>query len=77
MSHANCIDDKGELKACPYRIFTEEHKALMVGQGDIVTQSFYPCIGENCAGYHDGICLRLAEVLHNQENERRQDNGRE
>lgn len=67
MSRAECIDNKGKFKACPYRTITEEHKAIMVGQGDIAVQSFLPCIGELCSGYHLGICLRLAEALQNQE----------
>lgn len=67
MSHAKCINENSEFKACPFRTITEEHKAMIRGQGDIISQSFYPCIGERCAGYHVGICLRLAEVLQNQE----------
>lgn len=74
MSSAKCIDEKGDFKACPYRIITEEHKAMMIGQGDIISQLFYPCIGEHCAGYHIGICLRLTEVLQNQEHSDRKDN---
>lgn len=66
MSHAKCIDDKGNFRACPYRTITEEHKAMMVGHGDITVQSFLSCIGELCSAYHSGICLRLAEVLQNQ-----------
>ena len=61
--NARCVNDDGSFKACPYRVITEEHKAIAVGTGDCVTQRFYPCLGENCAGYHAGICLRLQGVL--------------
>lgn len=61
--NAMCLDDKGQFKACPYRVFTEEHKAIMRGSGDCISQRFYPCIGEECIGYHVGICLRAHEAL--------------
>ena len=61
--NANCINENGEFKSCPYRVITEEHKAVMIGTGDLVTQKFYPCIGEACVGYHVGICLRAFETL--------------
>ena len=60
--NGNCLDEKGNFKACPYRVITEEHKALLQGHGDFVTQQFYPCIGEACVGYHVGICLRAHEA---------------
>lgn len=63
--NGTCIDDKGNFKLCPYRVFQEEHKALMIGSGDIVIQGFYPCVGEECIAYHDGICLRATEALKN------------
>lgn len=59
----NCLDEKGQFKSCPYRVITEEFKAVMVGQGDMTTQQFYPCMGEKCVGYYNGICLRAAAVL--------------
>lgn len=58
--NASCLDEKANFKACPYRIYTEEHPALLRGQNSCTTQVFYPCIGEECAAYHVGICLRLA-----------------
>lgn len=61
--NANCLDEKGNFKACPYRIFTEEHKAMMMGTGDCITQHFYPCVGEQCIAYHVGLCMRVYEVL--------------
>lgn len=61
--NANCIDDEGKFKLCPYRVITEEHKAIMRGYGDVVTQKFYECAGESCVAYHVGICLRAHEAL--------------
>lgn len=61
--NANCLDEKGNFKLCPYRVLTEEHKAVMKGTGDFVTQMFYPCVGEDCVAYHVGICLRAHEAL--------------
>lgn len=26
--NANCLDEKGNFKLCPYRVLTEEHKAV-------------------------------------------------
>lgn len=63
MEGAECINENGQFKACPYRIFTEEHKAITIGQGDIVSQSFYPCIGENCAEFHVGKCFRGSDEV--------------
>lgn len=60
---AMCIDDKGNFKLCPYRVFQEEKKAMMIGSGDMVVQCYYPCAGTQCVAYHDGICLRAQEVL--------------
>ncbi len=60
---AICIDDKGNFKLCPYRVFQKEKKAMMIGNGDMVVQCFYPCAGAQCIAYHDGICLRAQEVL--------------
>lgn len=60
---AKCIDDKGEMKLCPYRVYQEEKKALMIGNGDMVIQMFYPCLGERCVGYHEGVCLIAHEAL--------------
>lgn len=61
--NASCLDEKGQFKACPYRVCIEEHKAILRGQGDFTSQCFYPCIGEKCAAYHVGICLRLVSAL--------------
>lgn len=61
--NAKCLNDKGDFKLCPYRVFTEEHKAITIGSSDCVTQTFYPCMGEACIAYHVGICLRVQEAL--------------
>lgn len=61
--NANCLNDKGEFKSCPYRVFTEEHKAITIGSGDCVTQQFYPCVGEQCIAYHVGLCMRVREAI--------------
>lgn len=61
--NAKCLDDNGKFKACPYRVFTEEHKAIMVGHGDCTTQEFYQCAGEECIAYHVGLCMRVYEAL--------------
>lgn len=55
-----CLNKEANFKACPYRVYTQEHKAMMKGGSDFITQEFYACIGEECAAYHVGICLRLA-----------------
>lgn len=68
--NANCLNDKGEFKSCPYRVFTEEHKAIAIGSGDCVTQHFYPCVGEQCIAYHVGLCMRVQEALTNVEKSR-------
>ena len=70
--NATCIDKDAKFKKCPYRVITEEHKAILRGQGDIITQLFSPCIGEKCIAYHVGICLRAYEALNKlQEGERK------
>lgn len=61
--NASCLDEKGRFKSCPYRVYTDEHKAILRGQGDSTSQCFYPCIGEGCVAYHVGVCLRLAAAL--------------
>lgn len=67
MANANCltITDPAEFKLCPFRIHQVTHKPAFVGHGDIVTQEFYPCMGEKCIAYHVGICLRLSDAVEN------------
>lgn len=26
--NASCLDEKGRFKSCPYRVYTDEHKAV-------------------------------------------------
>lgn len=40
--NASCLDEKGRFKSCPYRVYTDEHKAILRGQGDFVSQCFLP-----------------------------------
>lgn len=35
--NASCLDEKGRFKSCPYRVYTDEHKAILRGQGDFVS----------------------------------------
>lgn len=55
--NASCLDEKGRFKSCPYRVYTDEHKAILRGQGDFVSQCFYPCIGEGCVAIPCGNLL--------------------
>lgn len=32
--NASCLDENGRFKSCPYRVYTDEHKAVLRGQGD-------------------------------------------
>lgn len=61
--NATCIDENAKFKKCPYRVITEERKAILRERGDKIIQFFSPCIGEKCIAYHDGICLRSYETL--------------
>lgn len=36
---------------------------MLKGSGEIITEEFYPCIGEDCMAYHAGICLRLTDSV--------------
>lgn len=36
--NASCLDEKGRFKSCPYRVYTDEHKAILRGQGDFVSR---------------------------------------
>ena len=63
MANAACLNENGDFKLCPFRVHTEVHPALVMGSGDITTQTFYPCAGLECIAYHVGVCLRLQEAL--------------
>ncbi len=56
---AACVDEHGNFKACPFRIFREEHLPITIGSGRSYTELFHPCMGEKCAAFHVGVCLRL------------------
>lgn len=59
MANAMCIDKQGMFKLCPFRTFNKEHLPILKGDGTVISEDFYPCIGEKCIAYHCGICLRL------------------
>lgn len=67
MANANCLNDTepAEFKLCPFRVHQIEHQPVYVGHGRVVTQEFYPCMGEKCIAYHVGICLRLSDAVKN------------
>lgn len=51
--------EKGPYMYCPFRVFRQEHPALLKGQGATTTEEFYKCMGKECAAYFEGGCLRL------------------
>ena len=55
-----CCDIKN-TKICPYRVYTQGYKAILDGSGDMIIQEFYPCIGDSCVAYHEGVCMRAYE----------------
>lgn len=60
---ASCIDKDGNFKACPFRVYHQEHLPITIGSGSSSTEQFYPCMGEECAAYHVGVCLKLVPAL--------------
>lgn len=48
--------EMSDLKFCPLLVGKEEHKAIAIGQGDIVVPILYPCIEDSCIAYKDGEC---------------------
>lgn len=46
-------------KRCPFRVCKIEHPPILRGQGAAVTEEFYNCMGEECAAYYKGGCMRL------------------
>ena len=44
---------------CPFRVCKVEHPPMLRGHGPTITEEFYACLGEECAAFYDGICLRL------------------
>lgn len=55
-----CCDEKN-TKLCPYRVYTQEFNATLTGSGNMTIQQFYPCVGDNCVAYHEGVCMRAYE----------------
>lgn len=47
-------------KACPFRVHSVQHMPMLRGNGPSTTQEFYPCMGDGCAAYSQGACLRLS-----------------
>ena len=47
-------------KACPFRVHSVQHMPMLRGNGPSTTQEFYPCMGEGCAAYYRGMCMRLS-----------------
>lgn len=45
-------------KLCPFRVFREKTH-FQYSQGEATTEKFYDCLGEKCAAYYKGGCLRL------------------
>lgn len=45
-------------KCCPFRVFREKTH-FHHSQGEATTEKFYDCLGEKCAAYYKGGCLRL------------------
>ena len=46
-------------KRCPFRVCTVERPPMLRGTGTTVIQEFYNCMGEECAAYYAGGCMRL------------------
>lgn len=65
MPNANCLNKDGEFKLCPFRVYKAEHPPVLRGNGTVITEQFYPCMGEECVAYHVGICLRLSDTVDN------------
>ena len=51
------MDDVKE-KRCPFRVFREKTSFKYSG-AEATTEKFEPCIGEECAAYYLGGCIRL------------------
>lgn len=46
MPNANCLNKDGEFKLCPFRVYKAEHMPMPRGNGTVITEQFYPCMGE-------------------------------
>lgn len=56
-------DIKIDTKGCPLLIQTEEHKALMIGNGDYTVSYMLPCIKDKCMAYKDGYCKHFEKEV--------------
>lgn len=54
--NASCLDEKGRFKSCPYRVYTDEHKAILRGQGDFTSQCFYSDLRYAVCDYNSRRC---------------------
>lgn len=48
-----------DTKCCPLLVQKQEHKAIMIGDGDFTVSYMLPCIKEKCAAYKDGHCKQF------------------
>ncbi len=46
-------------KRCPFRVCKVERPQMLRGNGTTWTEEFCFCMGEECAAYYPGGCLRL------------------
>ena len=45
-------------KCCPFLVFREKTH-FKYSQAEVTTEKFHDCMGEKCAAYYQGGCLRL------------------
>lgn len=50
------------LKECPWRIY-QRTEPFATYNGSVTKTEFYTCIGDNCAAYLDGKCIRQGESV--------------
>lgn len=48
MANATCLNKDGAFKLYPFRTFKEQHLPVLRGNGEVLTEKFYPCVGEEC-----------------------------
>ena len=46
-------------KACPFRVHRVDVTPSLTGIKLFCSEEFAPCMGEGCAAYYRGACLRL------------------
>ncbi len=47
-----------KLKPCPFRVHGERVASLTVAGEFYYNEVFMPCMGDDCAAYSNGTCLR-------------------